>query len=191
MISLTPSHIIEYLFCPRFTYFEYVLAIPQYEDKRYKVQKGRNVHENKSEQNREYLRKRIGVVKKQANIYLCNDMLRGEVDEVLTLKDQSMAPLDYKYAVFKDRIYDTYKTQLICYAWLIESNYHQPVQKGFLVYTRSFNKLVEISIDRSMIEKVKKSANEIANIIENNYFPKATSYKRRCIDCTYRNICIK
>ena len=26
--SLTASHLLEYLFCPRFTYFEYVLDIP-------------------------------------------------------------------------------------------------------------------------------------------------------------------
>jgi CRISPR-associated exonuclease Cas4 len=30
--SLTASHLLEYLFCPRFTYFEYVLDIPQYEE---------------------------------------------------------------------------------------------------------------------------------------------------------------
>ncbi|MFK7978695.1 MAG: CRISPR-associated protein Cas4, partial [Saprospiraceae bacterium] len=45
MFSITPSQIIEYLFCPRFTYFEYVLRIPQYEDRHYKVGRGREVHE--------------------------------------------------------------------------------------------------------------------------------------------------
>ena len=56
--SLTPSHIIEYMFCPRFTYFEYVLAIPQNEEKNYKVVKGRQIHDAKLEQNKEYLRKK-------------------------------------------------------------------------------------------------------------------------------------
>ena len=46
-MSLTPSHIIEYLFCPRFTYFEYVLAIPQYEEKDYKVMRGRHLHDER------------------------------------------------------------------------------------------------------------------------------------------------
>ena len=43
--SLTASHLLEYLFCPRFTYFEYVLDIPQHEAKRFKVEVGRTIHE--------------------------------------------------------------------------------------------------------------------------------------------------
>ena len=131
MISITPSHILEYLFCPRFTYFEYVLGIPQYEEKFYKVLKGREVHEEKARRHTEYLRKRLGVVNKESNVYLTGNRLRGEVDEVLSLEDGTMAPLDYKFAKYEDRLYETYKTQLICYALLIEANYQKPVEKGF------------------------------------------------------------
>jgi len=45
--SMTASDILEHLFCPRFTYFQSYLQIPQHEEKRFKVQKGRTVHENK------------------------------------------------------------------------------------------------------------------------------------------------
>ena len=38
--SLTASHLLEYLFCPRFSYFEYVLDIPQREEKGLKHQRG-------------------------------------------------------------------------------------------------------------------------------------------------------
>ena len=57
------------------------------------------MHELKSEQNTEYLRRRIGVTEKQANRYLTNGLLRGEVDEVLWLNDGTMAPLDYKLSL--------------------------------------------------------------------------------------------
>ncbi|MEM9850135.1 MAG: CRISPR-associated protein Cas4, partial [Bacteroidota bacterium] len=77
MFSITPSHLLEYLFCPRFTYFEYVLRIPQYQEKYFKVRKGRDVHEQKARQNIEYLRRRIGVVDKHINQYLTNELLRG------------------------------------------------------------------------------------------------------------------
>jgi len=189
--SLTPSHIIEYLFCPRFTYFEYVLRVPQQEDKFYKVKKGRDIHEKKSRENIDYLRRSIGVVDKKVNQYLTSDVLRGEVDEVLTLEDGSMAPLDYKFAEYKDRIFDTYKTQLYCYALLIESNYQKEVNKGYLVYVRSKNKLVEIEIGQKEKDKVKSDIESIATIIEGNVYPKATRYKKRCLTCTYRNICTK
>ncbi len=190
-MTITPSHIIEYLYCPRFTYFEYVLTIPQYEEKYYKAMKGREVHDEKLNRNKEYLRQRIGVEEKFTDRYLTNDYLRGQVDEVLMLSDGSMAPLDYKFAEYKEKIFDTYKTQLICYALLIESNFKRKVNKGFLVYTRSGNKLLEVSIHDIDKRNILKIVEEIKNIIANNYFPKATKFKLRCIDCTYKNICIK
>lgn len=191
MFSITPSQIIEYLFCPRFTYFEYVLRIPQYEDRYFKVGKGREVHEQKAKQNIEYLRRRIGVTEKYLNQYLTNDLLRGEVDEILLLKDDSMAPLDYKFAKYEGKIYQTYLTQLFCYAWLIKDNFGKAVNKGFIVYTRSKNKLVEIAIKEQDIGVVQKAADEIKEILATNKYPKATKSKKRCLTCTYRNICIK
>ncbi|RZS98801.1 CRISPR-associated protein Cas4 [Cecembia calidifontis] len=191
MISLTPSHIIEYLYCPRFTYFEYVLGIPQYEEKHYKVIKGRELHDIKLERNKEYLRKKIGVQSKWLDQYLTNGYLRGRVDEVLLLNSGSMAPLDYKFAEYKDRIFDTYRQQLICYAILIEDNFNKKVNNGYLVYVRSKNKLVEVLISEKDKDLVRKSIGRIQEILEKNHFPKATKFKRRCLSCTYRNICIK
>jgi len=189
--SITPSHIIEYLFCSRYTYFEYVLHIPQNENKYFKVQKGRLVHEKKASENIEYLRKKLGVIDKKINQYLTNDYLRGEVDEVLFFGSGLAAPLDYKFAKYDKKIYDTYKTQLYCYAVLIEENFGVEVNKGFLVYTRSKNKLIEIEIKKQYKQKVKNDAEGVLKIIEGNYFPRATKFKKRCVNCTYRNICIK
>ncbi len=190
-MTITPSHIIQYLYCPRFTYFEYVVAIPQYEEKYMKVRKGREIHEQKARQNIDYLRKKIGVVDKHNNQYITNSFLRGEIDEVLELKNGTMSPLDFKFAVYKDRVYDTYRTQLYCYAVLIEQNYDKKVEKGFLVYTRSKNKLIEIEINEENKLQVKSVIKRVLQIIINNYYPKATKYKKRCLSCTYRNICIK
>lgn len=189
MISLTPSHIIEYLFCPRFTYFEYVLGIPQYEEKNFKVIKGREVHDLKLERNKEYLRKKIGVKEKWVDQYLTNESLRGKIDEVLLLDDNTMAPLDYKFAEYKDRIFETYKQQLICYALLIEKNFGREVNRGYLVYVRSKNKLLEVQISDSDKQMIKETIEKISWIMEQNHYPKATKYKRRCLNCTYRNIC--
>lgn len=190
-MSFTPSQIIEYLYCPRFTYFEYVLRIPQHEHKFHKVMKGREVHEEQQERNKDYLRKKIGVTKKHIGQYLTNEYLRGEVDEVLEINNRTMAPLDYKYAQYKDRIYETYKTQLYCYSWLIEDNFNQKVEKAYLVYTRSNFKLIDIPVTENNKDMVKEASEEIMKIISKNYFPKATKYKKRCVTCTYKNICIQ
>ncbi|RMG78540.1 MAG: CRISPR-associated protein Cas4 [Bacteroidetes bacterium] len=191
MFSLTPSHIIEYLYCPRYTFFEYVLRIPQREEKYHKVLRGREIHRQKGQRNQGYLRRRLGVVDKYMYPYLTNGLLRGEVDEVLIFSDGTMAPLDYKFAIFEGKIYDTYKIQLYCYSWLIMENFGVKVEKGFLVYIRSAHRLVEVPVTEASIASVRKAVSEIRSILEHNRFPKATKYKKRCLTCTYRNICIK
>ncbi|MDO5656199.1 MAG: CRISPR-associated protein Cas4 [Flavobacteriaceae bacterium] len=186
-----PSQIIEYLYCPRYTFFEYVLRIPQFEEKYYKVNKGRDIHDLKLEQNKNYLRKKIGVVEKYTDQYLSNENIRGKIDEVLLLNDGTMAPLDYKFAYWNDKIYDTYRQQLYCYAVLIEQNFQKNVNRGFLVYTRSKHKLIEVEVPETAKTEIKNSMIEMEKIINKNKFPKSTKYKKRCLNCTYRNICIK
>lgn len=153
--------------------------------------RGREVHDQKLEQNKEYLRKKIGVKEKFTDQYLTNDLLRGRIDEVLLLQDDTMAPLDYKFALYNDKVYETYRTQLYCYAWLIEQNFEKKVNKGYLVYTRSQHKLIEVPISDADKQEVESCARQIYAIIDRNYFPKATKFRKRCIACTYRNICIK
>lgn len=191
MESFYPSQIIEYLYCPRYTFFEYVLRIPQYEEKFYKVQRGRDMHDEKLERNKDYLRKKIGVKDKWLDQYLGIEGLRGKIDEILLLQDGTYAPLDYKFAMWKDIVYETYRQQLCCYAVLIEEVFKGTVNRGFLVYERSKHKIVEINISESDKLEIKQSMQQMLNIIKGNVFPKATKSKKRCVNCTYRNICIK
>ena len=190
--SLTASHLLEYLFCPRFTYFEYVLDIPQHEEKRFKVEVGRTIHEKIRRMNPGYLRKKIGVKEKKTDVYLSSHLgVRGIVDEVLFLEDSTAAPLDYKYAEYKDRTFKNHRYQLVFYAQLIKDNFNVPVTRGFIIYTRSKNKLVEVSIHEKDFEELGKIISEILDIVQQCRYPKSTKYKQRCPDCCYRNICEK
>lgn len=188
--SITASQMLEYLYCPRFTYFEYVIDISQNEGQRFKVEKGRNIHEKVRKINPEYLRKKIGVIDRKSDVYLASALgIRGIVDEVLFLDDNTAAPLDYKFAEYKNKLFKTYRFQLIFYAKLIKDNFQLPVNKGFIIYTRSKNKLVEVSIkDKDFIE-LEKIVDDMTSIIQNCRYPEPTSLKRRCPDCCYRNIC--
>ena len=188
--SITASQMLEYLYCPRFTYFEYVMDIPQNEGQRFKVEKGRNIHEKVRKTNQAYLRKKLGVKDKKSDVYLASPLgIRGIVDEVLFLDDDTAAPLDYKFAEYKQKLFKTYRFQLIFYARLIKDNFQVPVKKGFIIYTRSKNRLVEISIkDKDFID-LEKIVDDMISIINNCRYPKPTSVKRRCPDCCYKNIC--
>ena len=190
--SLTASHLLEYLFCPRFTYFEYVLDIPQHEEKRFKVEVGRTIHEKIRKANIGYLRKKLGVKEKKIDVYLSSSSgIRGIVDEILFLNDGTAAPLDYKYAEYKDRTFKNHRFQLVFYAQLIKDNFQVPVHRGFIIYTRSKNKLVEVPIHDKDFEELGKITEGILDVIQKCKYPQPTKYKQRCPDCCYRNICEK
>ena len=146
--SITVTHVLEHLFCPRFTYFEYVLAIPERQEIRWKVQKGREVHLERTKVNRSYLRKKLNVVKRQFDVPLADAELRvrGVADEVLTFGDGTIGPFDYKFAKAPQRTYRTHRLQCVLYGILIERVYQVPVNRGYLCYTRDNYKIVEVPI---------------------------------------------
>ena len=165
--SITASDILEHLFCPRFTYFQSCLHIPQHEEKRFKVKKGRTVHEDKMRVNPDYLRKKLGCLDRKKSAYLSSERgLRGIVDEVLFLDDGTAAPLDYKYAEYKDRTFKNHKYQLTFYGQLIKEHFQVPVDRGFIVYTRSRNKLIEVPITKQMYFELDKIVSDFLNIAQ-------------------------
>jgi len=188
--TITATHLIEYLYCPRFTYYEYVLDIPEHQETRFKVIKGRGIHEEIRKTNAKYLRKKLGVLDKKSDVYLASNIgIRGIIDEILFLNDGMAAPLDYKYSEYKEKIYKTHRYQLIFYAKLIKDNFNIDVNKGYIVYTRSKNKLVEIELKEKDFKKFHKIVLEIIAIIYKCRYPDATRYKKSCLDCCYKNIC--
>lgn len=192
-VYITPSEVVEYLFCPRFIFYMNCLCIPQHEEQRYKVLKGRELHEKKERVNREYLRKKLGVTAKDTLVYLVSKQyhLKGIVDEVLSLNDGTLAPLDYKFAEYKDSpVYLTHKYQSVLYGLLIKDNYCQEVKKGYVCYIRSQHKVKEIPFCQKDFDEALRIIEEILSIIQKGVYPKKTSYSIRCIDCCYRNICV-
>ncbi len=169
------------------------LNISQHEDKRYLVVKGRNIHSYKASLNKEYLRKKIGCIDKKIDVYMSSEKLNlvGKVDEVLFFENDHAAPLDYKYSEYRDHVFKTHTIQQTCYALLIEEVYKKNVNKAYIVYVRSNNFIKEIHITDKLKEYTKEIINEIFDILNIDYFPKRTTSKNRCLDCTYRNICMK
>ncbi|MGB7000906.1 MAG: CRISPR-associated protein Cas4 [Halobacteriota archaeon] len=191
-VFITVSDVMEYLFCPRFIYFMHCLGIPQHEEKRYKVLKGRALHEAREKVNRSYIRKKLQCTRKDIAVYLVSRKyhLKGEVDEVLFLDDGTAAPLDYKFAVFKDRVYRTHRYQSALYGLLIADNYGVEVNRGFVCYTRSNHLVKELKLSEKGFERAIALVNEVLEVIQKGFYPAATKYKARCVDCTYRNICV-
>lgn len=105
------SDVLEYVFCHRFIYYIYCLDIPQHEEKRFKVLKGRAVHEERRVNNPEYLRRRVGVVRKETSVFLASKKhhIKGIIDEILFLEDGTAAPFEYKFAEYKNTVFKTHR----------------------------------------------------------------------------------
>jgi len=188
---ITISDVLEYSFCPRFIYFMHCLDIPQHQEKRFKVLKGREVHHEKMITNPDYLRKKLGVVKKEMNVFIASKRyhIKGIVDEVLFLDDATAAPFEYKFAEFRDTVYQTYKNQLVLQALMIRENYNIDVKKGFLCFTRSNNRIEQVDFTEKDFQRSIETVQKILDIIEKGYFPEKSKYKNKCIDCCYRMMC--
>ena len=189
---ITPSEVIEHIYCPRFTYFMNVLMIPQHEDRRYKVLKGREVHRQRETRNKGYLKKKIGVVGREIAVYLASPKLRvrGIVDEVLTLNDDTMSVLDYKYTLYQEQAFKTHRIQTILYGLLVREVYQRPVRCAYVAYIKGGNQVVEVPIDGKAETLAATLVQEIFDIMSTGFMPKRTSNTRKCGDCCYRNICV-
>ena len=189
---ITPSEVIEYLYCPRFIYFMNNIDIRQYEEKRFKVKVGREKHDDKTKYNKGYLRKKLDIKKKYIDVFLTSDeyKIKGKVDEILVTTDERAIPLDYKFAEYKEKDFETYNIQMIMYAIMIEEKMNCIVDSYILIYLRSKSLVKEVEITKKEKGKVIKYIKEYKEIIK-GFYPKSTKYKKRCLDCCYEKICDK
>ena len=192
-VPLTVTHVLEHLYCKRFTYFEYVLLVPERQERRPLVLKGREVHHERRRTNPTYLRKKLGVTHQQFDLPLSSAELgvRGSVDEVLTLADGTMAPFDYKFAEAPREVYHNQKMQSALYGLLIREAFGAPVRRGYLCYVRSQHRIVELDHTEEDYATVRRVLAEILEVIQAGVFPPATAWRARCRDCCYRNICVQ
>jgi len=170
----------------------YVLSIPEYEERRFKVKKGKEIHENRQKNNPDYLWKKLDVVKRYGTVELKSekDHLSGVPDDIVELEDGSLAPVDYKWAVYPDYVYPGHRMQIGAYGLLIETIYQKPVKKGFIFYIRDGSKVVEVAITSSLKQRVRDATECIIAMIEKEELPEVKGREIRCLDCTYRNICV-
>lgn len=188
---ITISDILEHIFCPRFTYYMHVLEIQQHEDRRFKVMKGREVHEKRAKENTGYLRKKLGVCRREEEVFLVSKELqiKGVVDVVLWLSDGTLAPFEYKYSEYGGILPETYLVQLAFQGALLQENYGLPVAKGYVCFVRSNNRVEEVVFPEDMYQKLEQLIGEMTTIMQEGYYPERVQYSNRCRDCTYRNLC--
>ncbi len=185
---LTAADFMNYEYCPRIVYFIHVLKQPQTKGSKQKKGLEKDFSFKKT--------KRTKIVKnyffpsnleKFYNVPLEDGDFATKVDCVAIDKPNNLAfPIQLKYSFQPNKIYRTQKLQLLLEAFLIEKLLKYSVSYGYIKYLKS-NSLVKVWLeDKKMMFEI---ANQVKEIIRDETFPKATKYKKRCIDCCYRRMC--
>jgi len=139
------------------------------------------VYEDKIRVNPHYFRKKLECVDCKKSVYLSSSSgIRCIVDEILFLNDGTAVPLDYKYAEYKACTFKNHKYQLTIYGRLIRGHFNVPVNRGFIIYTRNRNKLIEVPITEGMYMGLDKIIiGNLLNVVQKGVYPKLTKYKDR------------
>lgn len=187
MHHITVTDIVEYTYCPKFSYFQKVMEIPQFEKKRGTVLKGRQVHTEREKRNRGYLPAQFRGGKKfiERTFFSKKLNLVGKADQVI-LQDGHAVLYERKYS--KEFISDTLLVQLGLLAMLITEGTGEVCDKAIVEFIRSNNKQVEIPITPKILQFAKSQFDNFIDTVKNGEMP-FSRYSNKCVDCCYKRIC--
>ena len=114
------------------------------------------------------------------------DIIKGAIDRIDRLKDESLEVIDYKTGNPKEKLTYEDKRQLILYKIFLEETYGQKVSLLSYYYLESGHKVSFAATDKE-IEKLRSEIlREIAEIKKGNFPPKPSEL---CKYCDFRSIC--
>lgn len=190
--KISPSLLRKHIYCKRTTWFEQVMMVPPYPAKDKKVSRGKTIYEQIAPDDKSNLRYNQGVTQyyREPQLSTKDGALYGWIDELWMFSDGSLCPTDYYYAEkpAKER-HENDHIRMYAYAWMTADTFGQPVHKAALIYTKPKLSVDLITIEADFMEQIKASAAEIDEITRQNILPPATTQKRKCNDCPYKDLC--
>lgn len=169
-----------YLYCPRRCYYEYVQN--EFESNVHTIL-GDQVHENVDEFGEEERRGKVIYkgVKLNSDIY-------GVVLKVDTVEKygDKIYPVEYKKG--KRGLWKNDKYQMALQAMLLEEKLKTPINKGYIYYVGSKER-VEIKITDKLKEEIVKTINAIRQLYNSMKIPEGVD-DNRCKYCSIKNICL-
>lgn len=184
---LTVTDVVEYAFCPMFTYFGNVLGLKQYEQRRGTVKGGRKLHESHEKSNRDYMSHDISGKKLIGTKFFSEKLgLVGKIDEAIET-DKQIILVERK---FTDNtiVGDTIKVQLGLLSILIEENMKKPVNIARIIFQKERRITIDVAIDDQIRNVAIDSLSRVKQLIKSGIIPDS-KFDNRCLDCCFRRIC--
>ncbi|MBI2546942.1 MAG: CRISPR-associated protein Cas4 [Candidatus Aenigmarchaeota archaeon] len=185
---ITATDLMNYSYCPRIIYYTEVLRDPQFTTK--KEFKGREKeYDYQTKAKRTKVVKQYPKLPKLFKAHLVSERLgiKTIVDSIMIDKEKNEAyPIQAKYSYRPPKLFRGQINQLLMEALLIKECLGYNVPFGFIKFLKSGD-LVKVNLSNK--KDVLELLNEVRDVIEGERFPKATVYKKRCIDCCYKSKC--
>ena len=186
-MPLTVTDVVEYSFCPKFTYFINVLGLDQYEQKRGTVSAGRKLHQMHERNNPNYsLQSNKGKKLVARQFYSEKLDLSGKIDEAIEM-DKEIILIERKYSDIYD-ISNTIQIQLGLLSILIEENLGKPVKNAIVIFNKTKRKQISVTIDDTLKNQSLEMLEKTKKIIQTGIMPDA-DFDNRCLNCCFRKIC--
>lgn len=186
-IFLTVTDVVEYVFCPKFTYFINVLGLKQFEQKRGTVTAGRKLHDKHEKGNLKYTPQEFSGKKIIAHKFFSEKHgLSGKIDEAIEMENEIIL-IERKYSD-NHTIYPTLRVQLGLLSILLEENLHKPVRKAIVIFNKNKRKEIHIKIDDVIKKESLVLLEDVKKIISNETMPES-NFDNRCLNCCFRRIC--
>jgi len=178
-------------YCPRVVHYEY--CRPGVRPTTYKMEAGIAAQDRVEQlENRRGLRA-YGVEEgtRHFNVSVSSTMLglSGQVDLVIETGEgdnHRLIPVDFKQSRKKPGRH--FKLQLACYALLLEEQWGQPVQEGFL-YMIPTKQAVQVAMTTRLRNDVRRHLDKIRTMIEREEMPPPTANRSQCVNCEFRRFC--
>jgi len=188
MISpLTVTDVVEYAFCPKFTYFINILGLEQFEQKRGTVTSGRKLHHRHEKDNSKYIPQEFSGKKIIARkFFSTKHELSGKIDEAIEMENEIIL-IERKYSD-NHKIYLALRVQLGLLSILIEENLHKPVRKAIVIFNKTQRKIIHIKIDNMIKRESLAMLEDVKTVIKREVMPES-NFDGRCLNCCFRRVC--
>jgi len=110
--------------------------------------------------------------------------LRGEVDMVITLSDETI-PVDYKLSKIAG---PHFQLQVAVYGVMLEEMRGVAVHRGFL-YSIPDRAAETVKVDQRMRGRARVAIQQMRRIVEREEMPAPTDNLRKCVSCEFRRFC--
>ncbi|WP_051652467.1 CRISPR-associated protein Cas4 [Clostridium algidicarnis] len=169
-----------YLYCPRRCYYEYIQN--EFESNVHTIL-GDQVHENVDEFGEEDRRgkiiyKAVKLISDKYGVVLKVDTVEEDGDEIY--------PVEYKKG--KKGLWKNDKYQMALQAMLLEEKLNRPVNKGYVYYVGSKER-VEFEISNKLKQEIIETVEEIRNLYKSMKIPEGVD-DNRCRYCSINHICL-